>query len=261
MSAKLCEAWNWRQPNGALRDMVCRGLLADLDRAGWIELPAPRCQPPNNAIVHRRVVTPAAPVEAAPITGSLAALGPLAIRLVRRTDGERLFAALLSQYHYLGYRRPVGEHLKYLVLAGERPVACLGWGSAPRQLDLRDAFLGGALAPGQLPLIAYNSRFLILPWVAVTHLASHLLSQIARRIATDWQDLYGHPIHLLETFVDTERFTGACYRAANWICLGRTRGRGAKAAAHRPTGSIKQLWVYPLSPHFRQHLLAPPPHG
>jgi len=192
-----------------------------------------------------------------PLEGTLAALGPLTIRLVRRAAGETLFAQLLRDHHYLGYSRPVGEHLKYLVLAGERPVACLTWSSAPRQLNLRDQFVG---APKEayrhnLHQIAYNSRYLILPWVKVPHLASHLLGRIARRISADWQELYHHPVQLLESFVDIERFRGTCYRAANWICLGRSLGLGTKAKTHHATCSIKELWVYPLGKHFRQRLL------
>jgi len=182
---------------------------------------------------------------------------------VRRREGDRLFAHLLSQHHYLGYSRPVGEQLPYLVLAGERPVACVGWSSAPQQLGLRDAFIGGdpAQTRRQLHLIAYNTRFLILPWVRVPHLASHVLSRIARRIAADWQECYGHRICLLETFVDTERFRGSCYRAANWICAGRSQGRGTKAPTHQRTCSIKELWVLPLAPDFRQHLLGAGDHA
>jgi hypothetical protein len=256
LSAQLCRAWNWVQSNGQLRDMVARSLMLGLHRAGLIELPPVRSQPPNNAIAHRRVGA-VEPVEAALIEGPLAGLGRLELRLVRRREGERLFAQLLSQHHYLGYSRPVGEHLKYLVVAGERPVACLAWSSAARLLGLRDAFIGGAKERSRpnLRLIAYNTRFLILPWVRVPHLASHLLGRVARQISRDWEALYGHPLHLLETFVDTERFRGACYRAANWICLGRTRGRGTKSLTHRVTCSIKEMWVYPLSPHFRRHLL------
>jgi len=256
LSVLLCQAWNWVQPNGVPRDMVCRGLLLALHRAGHIQLPARRCHPPNNAIAHRRVVA-VEPVDATPIEGSLRALEPLEIRLVRRTDGERLFAHLLNRYHYLGYRRPVGGHLKYLVLAGARPVACLGWCSAPRQLGLRDEFIGGAKEQSRrnLHLIAYNTRFLILPWVRVPHLASHLLGRIARRMGADWEQFYGHRICLLESFVDTERFRGACYQAANWICVGQSGGRGTKAPTGARACSIKQLWVYPLSPNFRRHLL------
>lgn len=255
LSARLCELWNWVQPNGALRDMVCRGLMLVLHRAGHIELPAPRRQTLNNAILHRRV-REVAVVDETPIEGSLASLGPLEIRLVRRREGEALFGHLLQQHHYLGYSRPVGEHLKYLILAAGRPIACLGWSSAPLQLNLRDQFVGAPKAAYRhnLHLIAYNTRYLILPWVRVPHLASHLLARITRRISADWQELYNHPVHLLESFVDIERFRGTTYRAANWICLGRSKGRGTKSKHGAPDISIKELWVHPLSKDFRRHL-------
>lgn len=256
LSVRVCRAWNWVQPNGQPRDMVCRGLMLALHRAGHLELPAKRQSPPNNAITHRRVVE--VECDQTPLAGRLASLGPLEIRLVRRADGEKLFAHLLSRYHYLGYSRPVGEHLKYLVMAQERPIACLAWSSAPRQLNLRDQFVG---APKEayrhnLHCVAYNARYLIAPWLAVPHLASHLLSRVARRISTDWQALYHHPIHLLESFVDIERFEGTCYRAANWTCVGRSEGRGTKSKSGDRT-SIKELWVYPLRRDFRQKLLEP----
>jgi hypothetical protein len=258
LSVLVCQAWGWMQPNGQPRDMVCRSLLLALDRAGHIQLPARRASPRNNAIRHRHVAR-MAPIDTSPITGPLESLKPLRIDLVRRTGGEPLFAHLLSHYHYLGYSRPVGAHLKYLVWAGQRLVACLAWGSAPRQLDLRDRFLG---APKEayghnLHRIAYNSRYLLVPWVSVPHLASHVLGQVARRLSQDWQALYGHPIDLLESFVDTERFEGGCYRAANWICVGRSEGRGTKAQRGDAPTSIKELWVYPLHRDFRQRLLQP----
>jgi hypothetical protein len=255
LSAEVCRAWNWVQPNGQLCDMVCRSLLLALDRGGHIQLPARRCRPPNNAIAHGRTMSQAL-VDRTPIQSSLAELGALEIRLARRTEAEELFGQLLQEHHYLGYRRPVGEHLKYLVLAGERPVACLAWSSAPRQLALRDEFLGRKKGQGlQLSLIAYNTRFLIAPWICVPHLASHLLGRMARRLSTDWQQLYGHPIYLLKSFVDTERFRGTCYRAANWRSLGCSQGRGTKAPTHEVTCSVKEYWVYPLSANFRQQLL------
>lgn len=254
LSVKVCQAWNWVQPNGQPRDMICRSLLLALHRAGHIELPAKRQSPPNNAIAHRRV-SAVAPYDTTSIQGTLAALGPLAIRLVRRAEGETLFAHLLSRYHYLGYSRPVGEHLKYLVWAGPRPVACLGWSSAPRQLNLRDQFVGARKETYRqnLQCIAYNTRYLILPWVQVPHLASHLLARIARRISADWQALYQHPLYLLESFVDIERFRGTCYRAANWTYVGRSEGRGTKSKTGQQT-SIKELWVYPLVPRLREKL-------
>lgn len=257
LSVQVCAAWNWVQPNGHPRDMVCRSLMLRLHRAGLIQLPEPKRKLVNNAILHRRVrAVPA--VDQTPITGTLAALGALEIRQVRRTEGEALFGQLLKLHHYLGYSRPVGEHLKYLVFASGRPVACLGWSSAPLKLNLRDEFVG---APKEafrhnLNQIAYNSRYLILPWVKVPQLASHLLARIARRISADWQDLYHHPVQLLESFVDTERFRGTCYRAANWRLLGRSVGRGTKSKHEDPETSIKELWVYPLRKDFRQRLLA-----
>ena len=190
---------------------------------------------------------------------TLAWLGALDIRMVRRAEGEDLFNHLIHQYHYLGFSRPVGEHLKYLVLAGERPIACMAWNSGPLKLNLRDELVGAPRAAyaHNLHLIAYNSRYLIAPWVKVPHLASHVLARIARRISADWQALYHHPIHLLESFVDIERFKGTCYRAANWQCVGRSEGRGTKSKARAQT-SIKELWVYALSKDFRTQLLQAP---
>src|SRR6266850_1006465 len=259
LSVKVCEAWNWVQPNGQPRDMVCRGLMLALHRAGHIELPAKRQSPRNNAITHRRVLE-APPYDTTAIQMSLDRLGPLEVRLVRRAEGEGLFAHLLNRYHYLGYSRPVGEHLKYLVVAGARPIACLAWNSGPLKLKLRDDLVS---APRQayahnLHLIAYNSRYLIVPWVKVPHLASHLLGRIARRISADWQALYHHPFHLLESFVDIERFRGTCYRAANWTSLGRSAGLGTKSKSRKLTCSIKELWVYPLGKDFSSRLLQAP---
>lgn len=257
LSVRVCQAWNWTRPNGQWRDQVCRSLMLLLHRGGQIELPAPKAKVVNNAIRHRQVRTVVV-VDSTPIAGDLRSLGPLEIRLVRRAEGEDLFAQLLRDHHYLGYTRPVGEHLKYLVQAGHRPVACLSWGSAPLKLDLRDRFVG---APKEayrhhLHFIAYNTRYLIPPWVRVPHLASHLLARIARRISTDWQSLYGHPVVLLESFVDTERFAGTCYRAANWQCVGPSSGLGTKSKPGART-SIKELWAYPLGRNFRAKLLAP----
>jgi len=162
----------------------------------------------------------------------------------------------MQQHHYLGYTQPVGEHLKYMVYAGERPIACMAWSSAPRHLGSRDRFIGWT-APARLAnirLLAYNTRFLILPWVTVPHLASHLLGRIARRLSADWQSVYGHPIYFLETFIDPQRFRGTCYRAANWTFMGVTTGRGKDAPTYEPNRSIKQVLGYALVKDFRQRL-------
>ncbi len=257
LSAELCRAWNWVQPNGALRDMVCRGLMLALHRAGWIQLPAKRKCVPNNALTHRHRRAEDQRIDQSPLVAALAELGPLTIEQVRRTPEEALWAQLLAHHHYLGYCRPVGEHLKYLIKAQGRAVACLGWSSAPRHLAPRDRYIGWSAAQRKRNLhrIAYNTRFLILPWVRVPHLASHLLGRLARRLSDDWQEAYQHPIDLLETFIDPARFAGTAYRAANWVCLGQTSGRGHNDHTYRCDQPRKQLWVYPLGPHFRDALL------
>jgi len=255
LSAKLCAAWNWVQPNGRPRDMVARSLMLGLHRAGYIRLPAQRFCPPNNAAQHW-APTRQSVVASAPLECSLAQLGSLEIHQVRRTPAEKLFGSLMEAHHYLGYTQPVGEHLKYVIYAQGQPVAALAWSSAPRHLGPRDRFIGWS-APQRragIHLLAYNSRFLILPWVKVPHLASHLLGRVARRIAADWQALYEHPVYLLETFIDPERFAGTCYRAANWIYLGLSTGRGKDDQTNRPNRSLKQLWVYSLRPDFRRQL-------
>lgn len=255
LSQLLCEAWDWRQANGALRDMVCRSMMLILHRAGHIELPAKKCSPPNPLGKRSKPATDIL-LDQSPIIGALRELRPLEIRQVRRTSLESLFNSLIERDHYLGYTQPVGEHLKYMVFSQDRPVACLGWSSAPWHMGPRDRFIGWSpsVRRGNLHLIACNTRFLILPWIQVPHLASHILGKMARRISADWQELYNHPIHYLETFVDQERFAGTCYRAANWQHLGQTTGRGIKDKVHKVTLSIKDVLGYPLTKDFRKRL-------
>jgi hypothetical protein len=254
LSAKLCEAWGWKQANGAPRDMVCRGLLLMLDRAGQIDLPPVRFTPHNPLVERERPA--AVRIDTTPIRGSLSELRPIDFQPVRRTADEPLFNSLIEHHHYLGYEQPVGEHLKYIVWAAGRPMACLAWSSAPRHLGSRDRFIGWSAEARRrnIRFLAYNTRFLILPWVQVEHLASHILGRRAKRLSEDWERLYGHPIYFLETFVDPERFRGTCYRAANWVVLGRTTGRGKDDQTNRPNRPIKEVLGYPLTPRFRQLL-------
>lgn len=251
LSQKLCAAWNWVQPNGRPRDMVCRGLMLALHRAGRIELPAPRSRPHNP--LARRPVPRLIEVDQTPLHGDLSSLGPLRFEQVRRTDQEPLFNSLLQQHHYLGYTQPVGEQLKYLVYSGERVVAALAWSSAAHGLNCRDQFLGWSLETRRRNrhLLAYNSRFLVPPWIRVPHLASHVLGRMARRLSDDWERLYHHPIYFLETFVDRSRHPGSCYRAANWIILGQTSGRGHRCATWQPNRPVKLVLGYPLVKQFR----------
>jgi hypothetical protein len=255
LSTKLCQAWNWVQANGQLRTMVCRGLMLALHRAGHIHLPPQRYIPPNSLAKHHRPAA-VADIDRTPVCGSLSAIRPLEFRPVRRTDQEPLFNSLIEQYHYLGYTQPVGEHLKYLVYSGERPIACLAWSSAPRHLGCRDRFIGWSIEARRrnIRFIAYNLRFLILPWVEVPHLASHILGQMAKLLPKDWERIYGHPVYFLETFVDPQRFKGSCYRAANWMVLGRTTGRGKDDQTWRPNRPIKEVLGYPLCRRFRSLL-------
>ncbi len=254
LSVKLCEAWQWKQANGALRDMICRGLLLLLDRAGEIELPPVRFKT-RNPFVQRAAPKPML-IDTTAITGALSELQPIEFQQVRRTPDELLFNSLMEQYHYLAYEQPVGEHLKFVAWAQGRPIACLAWSSAPRHLGSRDRYIGWSAEARRrnIRFVAYNTRFLILPWVAVPHLASHLLSRMAQRLSADWECMYGHPIYFLETFVDPERFRGTCYRAANWVLLGRTTGRGKDDQSNRPNRSIKEVLGYPLTRRFRQLL-------
>ena len=188
------------------------------------------------------------------------ALGALTLVSVRRTPHEALFKGLMAAYHYLGYTQPVGEHLKFLVYAGTRPVALGAWSSAPRHLGPRDRFLGWSPAVRRQNIggIAYNTRFLILPWVQVPHLASHVLSRMTRALPQAWQEAYGHPVYWAETFVDTTRYRGTCYRAANWQVLGQTQGRGKDDRAHQANRSIKDVWGLPLCRDYRARLLQTP---
>lgn len=255
ISQRLCEAWEWRQPNGQLSDMLCRGLLATLERATLIELP-PRRRQTLNPLAGPRARPARIEVDRSPIESSVKGLGPLEILQVRRTEWERLYNSLIEYEHYLGYCHPVGEQLKYVVFRADRPIGCLAFSSSPRHLGCRDRFIGWTAEQrkANIRFLAYNTRFLILPWVRVPHLASHLLGRITRQISRDWMAVYRHPLYLLETFVDTERFAGTCYRAAGWQYLGLTTGRGKADQTGKPNRSIKAVWGLPLDRDFRRLL-------
>jgi hypothetical protein len=261
LSQYLATLWNWRNPIGQLKDMAARTLLLKLEQRGWIVLP-PRRQVPSNRMRHKRMPTPQVLVPESPLSADLETLLPLEISEVSTPAGTRqraLFESLLHRHHYLSYRSPVGENLQYLVSDRQgRPLACVLFGAAAWQCADRDEAIGwdAATRSQSLHLIANNSRFLIAPWVRVPSLASYLLSRIARRLSRDWQRKYGHPIYLLETFVQRDRFAGSCYRAANWRRVGQTKGRSRQ---NRPDGRpyrrpIKDVYLYLLHPRFAQRL-------
>jgi hypothetical protein len=254
LSKKLCRAWNWVQPNGALRDMICRGLMLGLHRAGHIRLLEKKNHPKNPFVDRKKPGK--VKIDKSPINGRLSQIKPFKYQQVRRTPAEKLFNSLIEHYHYLGYCHPVGEQLKYIVYWQKRPIACLSWSSAPRHIGCRDRFIGWSAKQRQkgLHLMAYNCRFLILPWVKVACLASHILANMAKIVSKDWLSVYSHPIYFLETFVDKQRFAATCYKAANWLYLGDTTGRGKNDQTHKQNRSIKAVWGYGLSKNFRSKL-------
>jgi hypothetical protein len=255
LSRELCGRWGWRNEAGQLKDMACRTLLLKLQDRGLIELPARQRASVNDTRNRSPVVVSH---DASPFHAPLEALRPLRVeRVTRGSPLAGLFQFLLHRHHYLGHRNCVGENLQYLVSERHgRPLACLLFGSAAWKCRPRDAFIGWSelSQPHSLRLLTNNTRFLILPWVRVPHLASHILSLITRRLSEDWQDKYGHPIHLVETFVEGDRFSGTCYRAAGWIPVGRTTGRGRNAPGRAPRVPVKEVLLKPLSVDFRQQL-------
>jgi hypothetical protein len=255
LSRELCQLWDWRSLTGQIKDMAARTLLLKLAQRGWVTLPARR-RPSPNRMRHKQIQKLAHPDD--PIQGALRELQPLQfLELSQAPEVGPVFDSLLHQYHYLSYTSPVGQNVKYLVRDRQgRDLACLVFGAAAWKTQPRDAFIGWTAAQrqAQLPLVANNSRFLILPWVRVPHLASHILGRVARRIAADWQARYGQPVRLLETFVERERFRGSCYRAANWIWVGQTQGRTRQDRHSQIQAPVKDVWVYPLHARFRQAL-------
>jgi hypothetical protein len=254
ISKVLCRQWNWLQPNGRLKDMACRELLLTLSRKGLITLP-PRLSSASNEKRNRTI--PAVHIDRSPLQEQQASLGRVDLKPVRNTKLEPLYNSLIHQHHYLGYRQIVGNHLKYIAFIANRPVACLGWGSAAWKLKSRDTFIGwdAKSKENNLHFVANNTRFLILPWVSVKCLASKLLALNARRICADWLNTYNYPLYLLETFIEKNRFKGTCYKAANWILAGQTKGTAKKGHLHVKHGNIKDVYLYPLSKDFRKKLI------
>jgi len=257
LSRELCERWNWRNEAGRLKDMACRTLLLKLERRGHIRLPI-RQRPSPNALRNRRTLTMAC--DRTPIEGALCDLQPVRIEPLREKDPDlALFRFLLQAHHYLGLRNSVGENLKYLVRDRQgRPVACLLFGAAAWKARARDEWIGwhADQRRGGLGRLANNTRFLVLPWVRVPHLASHLLGRVAQRLNADWTAKYGHRVELLETFVDRDRFRGTCYRAASWLHVGATVGRSRNDRDQTLSVPVKDIYVRPLAADFRRRLCA-----
>jgi hypothetical protein len=256
ISRVICEEWAWVQTNGQLKEMACREMLRVLAARGEVVLPPGRGVGREKGSAVRGVTQPTLGLNPRAIEGMLQELLPVQVRMVRGTVQERQYRQLVEEHHYLGYRQIVGEHLKYMAFSGNRPLACIGWGAAAWKVAGRDEYIGwtAEVRKQRLQWVANNTRFLILPWVRVPHLASFLLGQQARVIAGDWEKFYGHPVVLLETFVDKSRFKGTCYRAANWVWVGETKGRGKYDRQHERTEPVRDVYVYPLRRDFRGFL-------
>lgn len=254
ISQELCNRWEWFNHLGLPKDMACRSMLLKLEAKGYIILPE-RATFPSNGLQNRSI--PEIHHDTSPIEASLKDLLPLSVEIVKAKVSSSLFRYLLTRYHYLGYNVTVGENIKYFIKDKfGRPLSCVLFGSAAWKVACRDGYLGWPkeCREKNLFLATNNMRFLVLPWVRVAHLASHILGRIARRIKQDWVERYGHPVVLLETFVDTSRFRGTCYRAANWQYVGQTKGRSRNDRHNNLRVPVKDVYLYPLTPHFREIL-------
>jgi hypothetical protein len=259
LSVELASRWDWRNGAGQLKDMAARTLLLKLHQRGLVELP-PRRQAPTNRMrcVAWELVLAEEPPDA--IECALEDLGPLEVNEVSRDARERAWVkGALGRYHYLGFNGAVGENLQYVISDGQgRRLACLVFGAAAWKCQDRDRFIGWSAQQRQrnLALIANNTRFLILPSVRVRRLGSWILGQVHRRLAQDWEAKYGHPVVLMETFVEQPRFRGTVYRAANWRRAGRTTGRTRQDRHTRIQVAVKDIYIYPLCRGFREALQA-----
>jgi uncharacterized protein DUF4338 len=258
ISRTLCELLSWKRPNGKLKNQECRFLLERLRDQGLVSLPVVQAFGGRGP---RRARLTGGSDPQPEITGSAGEFAPLRLSVVSAEDRRalQLWAEYVERYHYLGHRVPVGASLRFWVHSERCPeqvLACLQWSSAAWKMAARDQWIGWSSEQRarNLPFIVNNSRFLLLPWVRVKGLASKVLGQAARQLPDDWQRLYGYRPLLLETLVAEERFRGTCYRAANWLALGRTQGRGRMDREHRSPLHPKRVFVYPLCRNVQQRL-------
>jgi hypothetical protein len=253
LAATVCELLCWERPNGQLKTRECIFFLEDLGARGWLKLPRKRNTVRGKA---RPIARTEDAREQAPIQGTLSQLGGVSLELVANKEQDKQFKELVDRYHYLGYKNPFGARLRYLIkCAAGRLLGCLQFTSPAWKVQARDRWIGWTAPEREAKLqhVVQNSRFLILPWVTVPHLASHVLGQSARRLPADWYEMYRVRPYLLETFVE-ERFAGTSYAAANWVKLGQTRGRGRMDKQHKNDKAIKSVWVLPLHRRAREIL-------
>lgn len=249
LSRKLCQLWGWTKPNGELKDMTCRVALLRMQADGLITLP-----PSRIGVVRKRAhFAPTAASDAqAPIKQPVHEIGRITLEVVSGTVASRLWNEYVARYHYLGYTPMSGSQIRYNVFCGEQLVACISFCACAWKLKDREKFIGWSQEQRQknLQLVINNARFLVLPWIQSKGLASKILSLAARQLPRDWKQRYGFEPVLLETFVEYERHKGTCYKAANWVNIGRTAGRGKKSTSHKSLIPAKDIWLYPLRKNF-----------
>jgi hypothetical protein len=258
ISRTVCELLEWKRPNGRLKNQECRQLLERLAAEGILALPEVRKLGGRGP---RRADVSAPCLQPEPVECAVSECAPLELILVAGKAESRLWREQVERYHYLGCRVPFGANLRYWVRNRQRELACLLWSSPAWKMQPRDAWIGWSDEQRRrnLPSIVNNGRFLILPWVRVKGLASKILALSARQMPRDWETRYGHRPLLLETLVDAARFRGTCYRAANWIYVGQTTGRGRMDREHQKHGAaIKDIFLYPLVLNVRQRLCSDP---
>lgn len=247
----ISELLGWTRPSGGLKEPECLVVLERLESAGLLALPEKQKTKPVGSVTS--IPRTARGEPGPPLVGRVEAFAPVVLERVQRLEQRQLFRELISRYHYLGYAVPFGAHIQYLIsVSNPAPavVGCLQFSSAAWRMRARDAWISwdDATRARQLPHVVSNSRFLLAPWVRIQNLASAALALAVRRLRQDWQSRYGVEPLLVETLVDPAHYTGGCYRAANWMELGETAGRGRDDRAHRRHGvSPKRLWVYPLT--------------
>lgn len=254
LSRELCGRWNWRRPDGQIKDMACRELLRKLEARALIKLP-----PGYHSGPRRRPKIAPVEIDESPLSCSLSDIWPVKIINVRDyIEYEKAFNYLLKEYHYLSYGRPVGQNMKYMILGRNgRFLGCLLFGAAAWKIQARDQWIGWSaeVRERNLGLICNNTRFLILNWITIPHLASHALGACLRRLPKDWKCRYGTDVAIVETFIDSTRYQGTCYKAANWIRIGQTKGRSRQDKHTQIKVPIKDIFIYPLRHDAKQLML------
>jgi len=258
LSQLVSESLAWLRPDGRLKEMSCRVAMLRMQRDGLISLPPPLNRN-GNGRTRPGLTTASDPRE--PVTRPAGSLGKLVFQRVDKPQDSTLWNELIERYHYIGYKPLSGDQIRYLVFGDSNLLAALGFGSAAWKIAPRDSFIGWSLEQRRrnLHLVVNNARFLIFPWVTSRNLASRILACIAQQLPLDWQARYGYRPVLLETFIDRDRFRGTCYRAANWISVGQTQGRGKLDRQHQHSLPVKDIFLYPLHKSFRRKLVEIPP--